>query len=61
MHETRNPKQTQMFQIQMSQTKILNSENLNFDNLVKSRHSRENGNPEEFQVLKKTGFLLAQE
>jgi hypothetical protein len=33
----------------------------NNDGLVKSRHSRENGNPEEFQVPKKTGFLLAQE
>ena len=29
-HEIRNPKQTQMFQIQMSQTKVLNLENLKF-------------------------------
>ena len=29
-HEIRNPKQTKMFQIQMSQTKVLNLENLKF-------------------------------
>jgi hypothetical protein len=34
-----------------------NSKQMHFDEFVKSRHSRENGNPEEFELVKETGFL----
>jgi hypothetical protein len=46
---------------QLMLNRLQDFEKLITDGLVKSRHSRENGNPEEFQVPKKTGFLLAQE
>ena len=32
-----------------------------FDELVKSRHSREGGNPRHVQLIENTGFLPAQE
>jgi len=34
------------------------SYNLNLDHFKKGCHSRENGNPEDFEISEKTGFLL---